>query len=66
MKMRAKVIRLTGCFSPSRRPNCPYVRRYPKNQFCGSPESGCAFKYGSLPDEGFPDWCPLEDEEKKS
>lgn len=32
---------------------CPYKRSY-------GAESGCVFKYGALPEKGFPDWCPLE------
>ncbi len=54
-----RVIEVNGCWSPSRDSTqngygCPYTRLY------GS-EFGCLFKYGDLPNSGFPEWCPLKE-----
>ena len=45
-------LNITGCFE------CPHRRYYsdPKN-----PTYGCSYKYGSLPETGFPEWCPLKE-----
>ena len=44
-------LNIMGCFE------CPHSQYYsdPKN-----PAYGCSFKYGSLPETGFPEWCPLK------
>jgi hypothetical protein len=47
---------ITGCFGNGTIDYCPHIRYY-------GFELGCGFKYGELPKEGFPDWCPLKEKE---
>lgn len=56
---QAKIIRVTGC-----REGCPKTRHYYPD--ADGETLGCVYRYGSLPKHGFPDWCPLADEPKKS
>ncbi len=46
---------VTGC-----RADCPNVRFYEPN--AEGHKLGCIYKYGTLPKNGVPDWCPLDDE----
>jgi len=48
-------VRITGCHA-----DCPNTRFYEPNQ--DGETKGCSYKYGTLPKEGVPDWCPLYDE----
>ena len=54
------IIRIYGCkektSNGSALGGCPFKRSY-------GVEPGCVFRYGDLPEEGFPDWCPLVKEE---
>lgn len=43
---------VTGC-----RADCPNTRPYNPNE--DGETLGCSYKYGTLPQEGFPEWCPL-------
>lgn len=36
---------------------CPELRSYTSPD--GLVETGCSHKYGKVPDDGVPDWCPL-------
>lgn len=47
-------VRVTGC-----RANCPNTRYYEQNE--DGETLGCIYKYGTLPKEGAPEWCPLND-----
>lgn len=46
-----------GCFE------CPHKRYYsdPNNLTSLFGYIGCHFKYGPLPEMGFPKWCPLKE-----
>lgn len=56
MNQEVRVIRVTGC-RQGKQGDCPHAKIYPSNE--RTPILGCIYKYGSLPDEGFPEWCPL-------
>lgn len=51
-----RVIRVIGC-RQGKQGNCPHTRMYNSNE--NEPTLGCVYKYGSLPEAGFPEWCPL-------
>jgi len=50
-----KIIIVTGC-----RKNCPYTRHYDPNE--DGETKGCQYAYGTLPEQGVAEWCPLHDE----
>lgn len=39
------------------RANCPNTRFYEPNE--ENETLGCIYKYGTLPQQGMPEWCPL-------
>ncbi len=62
MAQKRKVIYVDSCRERSRGSavgSCPYMRCFSPNQ--DGETRGCSYKYGTLPRDGFPDWCPLED-----
>lgn len=54
MKIISAVI-VTGC-----RADCPKTRYYGKY----GDVLGCAYAYGTLPEEDFAPWCPLQDKKE--
>lgn len=53
--MKIAIVKIQGCFNQTINGGiggCPYKRSY-------GVEPGCVFRYGELPKEGFPVWCPL-------
>jgi len=60
-KTQRKVIYVDGCrerIQGSRVGSCPYTRHYGN-------ALGCQYKYGALPQNGFPEWCPLQNEKQE-
>lgn len=49
-----KIITVTGC-----RADCPMTRHYQPNE--DGETLGCAYAYGTLPQEDFASWYPLKD-----
>lgn len=56
--METRIIRVIGC-RQGRQSNCPHTRIYQSDK---EPTLGCVYKYGPLPETGFPEWCPLPKE----
>jgi len=54
--MKVAILKVKGCFDKTVNGGmggCPYKRSF-------GVEPGCIFRFGELPKEGFPDFCPLD------